>query len=242
MGRKNTMSLVVDTIESVSNSVLRFAFIDESKTLTPADESGYVKLQFTEGDGSQKRRSYTIRSVDDNHRVVIDFVKHHGGVAYPWAMRANIGDVLPAFGPGPAKLVDFSADWFILMGDLTALPAIAVNLARLPADANGYAIIEVRDDSDIQTLSKPAGVHIEWLVNIKPQDSAELMLTAAKRQPWHSGTPYVWVASEFSSARALREYFKNEKHIKTNRYFSSYWKIGESDEGNKHAKAQDGGF
>ena len=35
-------------------------------------------------------------------------------------------------GPGPKKLVDMNADWFLIAGDMSALPAISVNLEKLP--------------------------------------------------------------------------------------------------------------
>lgn len=243
MGKKDDMQFEVLSNEQISKNVRRIVFADHSKSITPAHESGYLKLQFIADDGSKKLRSYTIRHVDEaSHHVVIDFVKHLGGLAYPWAEQAHIGATLTVMGPGPTKMADNSLDWFIFAGDLTALPAIAVNLAQLPADAKGYAIIEIGDESDKQPLDKPAGIEIQWLVNPDISRSQALMLTAVEQKIWLQGTPYLWIASEFSSAKALRQYFKQEKQITKNRYVSSYWKIGESDEGNKRAKAQDGGF
>lgn len=237
------MSFIIVSVDQLSENVKRIVFSDELKIISKSDESGYVKLQFTDSEGVAKMRTYTIRDVDeDRNLVTIDFIKHQGGVAYPWIEQAKVGDSISVKGPGASKLVDTALDWFILMGDLTALPAIAVNLRVMPENAKGYAIIEVRDESDIQPLAKPDGIELDWVINADLNKSEGFMLQTIKQKLWLDGEPYIWVAGEFSSARALRQYFREEKGITQNRYFSSYWKIGESDEGNKKAKKQDGGF
>lgn len=245
---KNTMMFKIVSITQISKNIKRMIFLDTSRTLKKVHESGYLKLQLADNDGT-KVRSYTIREVDENlHHVMIDFVCHavtnglHKGPALTWAMQANVDDTIMVIGPGAGKLADPELDWFFIVGDMTALPAIAVNLKKLPKHAKGYAIIEVADASDIQNLKKPEHIDIQWLINADPTDSAKQLLTQVKKNLWLAGTPYVWVATEFDSARALRQYFRDNHNITKNRYISSYWKLGETDEGNKRAKKRDGGF
>ena len=69
-----------------------------------------------------------------------------------------------------------------------------------------------------------------------------MMLECVKSKAWLEGTPYIWIAAEFETARTLRRHFAEERQIKKDRYISSYWKIGDTDEGNKLAKKMDGGF
>jgi len=99
-------------------------------------ESGYVKV-VVERDDKPVMRSYTIRAFDKLQRhLTLDFVDHgDAGPASAWANRAAPGTALAIHGPGPTKLVDTNADWFLLAGDMTALPAIAVNLEKLPENA-----------------------------------------------------------------------------------------------------------
>lgn len=242
--RKNKNLIVLST-QQISKNLKRIVFDDTSNTMTTDDESGYLKLQF-EQDGETVLRSYTILEVtqkDGKNLATIDFVTHEGGFGAEWAKHAKVGDTIDARGPGPAKLADTFLDWFVFMGDLTALPAITANLKKLPADAKGYAIIEILDESDILDIQKPDGIEIDWLVNSTITDSAKIMLTTIQNKTWLHGTPYVWVASEFNTAITLRKFFRQEKSIERKQsYFSSYWKYGESDEGNKRAKQNDGKF
>lgn len=246
----NTLEIV--STQQISKNIKRIVFLDNSQKLSSQNESGYIKLPFLDAHGKQILRSYTIREVNDaQHHVVIDFVSHtndetgfrkNRGLASNWIAQASVGDSLAYMGPGANKSVNHDADWFLFAGDMTALPAIAVNLKHLPSDAKGYAIIEIGDESDKQELDKPDDVSIDWVINTDAKHSVKKMLNAVKEKAWFNGEPYVWVASEFTSAKTLRDYFKQKEHNRKQRYVSSYWKLGETDEGNKQAKAQDGGF
>lgn len=208
-------------------------------------ESGYVKLLLPVQEAVLKR-SYTIRQFDPENRLLtLDFAVHinpegNNGPASSWALNCREGDVVTIDGPGVAKLVDPSADWFFLAGDMTALPAISVNLERLPASAQGHAVIEIKDTRDQQNLRVPKGVLLHWVVNPNPHQANTVLVDKVTSLPWLQGRPNVWVAAEFESMRQLRRYFKLERKLPSHQvYISSYWKIGETDEGNKRAKKLD---
>ena len=58
--------------------------------------------------------------------------------------------------------------------------------------------------------------------------------------PSLEGQVSVWAACEFGSMRALRAHLKQVHEIpKSHFYVSSYWKIGQSEDGHKLAKQQD---
>lgn len=220
-------------------------------------ESGYIKLilsslEHADASGPSLAgsaninkplmRTYTIRRFDTNTlELDIDFVVHgDNGPASAWAINAEAGDSVTISGPGGKKMVDMSADWFFIAGDMTALPAIGVNLEQLPEKARGYAVIEIIDRADQQPLNAPPGIEIHWIVNPFPCRPNIILTDAVRKLPWQEGRVNVWVASEFETMRQLRRYFKHEKHIpREDMYVSSYWKIGETDEGNKLAKRSD---
>src|SRR5918999_4970166 len=82
-------------------------------------------------------RTYTVRALDRAAgELTIDFVVHGDrGLAGPWAAAAREGDLLRLLGPGGAYLPDPDADWHLLVGDESALPAIAAACERVPAGA-----------------------------------------------------------------------------------------------------------
>jgi NADPH-dependent ferric siderophore reductase len=205
----------------------------------PADQaSAYVKLMFPSEAGARPLvRTYTVRAQRVGE-IDIDFVVHQeAGPASRWAQEAQVGDRILVGGPGPKKMVDQSADWLLVVGDMTALPAISVNLEQLPATARGYAVIEVATEADIQTLSAPANIEIHWLLNPHPGTDDNGLLDKVKSLPWLEGRPCVWCACEFSSMRVLREHFRAKSDLdRSNLYISSYWKLGVGEEAHKVLK------
>ena len=208
----------------------------------PVDqESAYIKLMFPQGEDARPLvRTYTV-SVQRDDEIDVDFALHEAeGPASMWARNAQVGDQVLVGGPGPKKLINNDADWFLLVGDMTALPAITVNLAQLPADARGYAVLEVTTEADQQSLKKPDNVEIHWVVNNHPNADSSPLLDCVKSLNWLEGQPAVWAACEFHSMRVLRQYFKMERDVpKTHLYVSSYWKVDSTEDQHKVVKRDD---
>ena len=80
------------------------------------------------------RRRYTVRSWDPSAReLTLDFVVHGDvGVAGAWASSARPGDLLVLEGPSGGYHPDPEADWHLMVGDESALPAIAASLGDDP--------------------------------------------------------------------------------------------------------------
>lgn len=242
MSRPAPRSLTVIRSQSVTPNMLRVTLGGAGMENFPTEqESAYVKLIFPlEGSPRGLMRTYTIRHQRPGE-IDIDFVLHEeAGPASSWARQATPGESILIGGPGPRKMVNPRADWFLLIADMTALPALSVNLEELPADARGYAVIEVASEADIQPLAHPQGVHLHWLVNAHPGQSDQPLLEQVRQLPWLPGKAGVWAACEFSSMRALRRHFKENHSIDRDMYYiSSYWKLGSSEDQHKVAKHED---
>ena len=246
MTKPSPRILEVENITDITPNMRRITLGGEGIKDFPAEqESAYIKLIFTQDTGQKPiMRTYTIIQQRD-HEIDVDFVLHglnHQGAEGPaseWAKTTKIGDSIMIGGPGPKKYINSEADWFLLAGDMTALPAITVNLAQLPADAVGYAVIEVLSADDIQSLKKPKNIEIEWVVNAQASNSSYPLLERVKALSWLDGTPAVWAACEFNGMRALRQYFKQKDVSKTHLYISSYWKLDNSEDEHKVIKRQD---
>lgn len=243
MARKPPRELTVLQTERITPNMHRVTLGGAGMGDFPENyEGGYVKLFFSPLDADRAvTRTYSIRTQRETE-IDVDFVLHgeHGGPASRWAVSCQAGDTIHVGGPGPKTMVDQTKDWFLLTGDMTALPAISVNLEQLRSDAVGYVVIEVIDAADIQTLPLPVGIEIEWLINPHPGENPTLLSDYVRSLPWLDGEPSVWVASEFSAMRSLRDYLRTERELgRDNLYISSYWKLGAREDAHRVAKRAD---
>jgi NADPH-dependent ferric siderophore reductase len=110
-------------------------------------------------------RTYTVRSWDAARaELTIDFVYHGDrGLAGPWAAAARPGDEISFFGPGGGYAPDPQADWHLLVGDESALPAIAASLARVPEAVPVTVLVEVQDSGEHQPLRSPGALDVTWV-------------------------------------------------------------------------------
>ncbi len=207
---------------------------------------GYIKLRlFPGGPGTPVVvRTYTVRNQRAGE-IDVDFALHADasgshGPATDWALGVQPGDSIEIGGPGPAKPLPVGQGFYLLGGDMTALPAISVNLEALPAEARGHAVLEVQHPEDAQDLAVPAGVTIEWLVNPEPGSQPEFLAQHLRAAMPSGGAVYAWVASEFGAMRAARAYLREECGLTAQQlYISSYWKRGLTEEAHKVAKRED---
>jgi NADPH-dependent ferric siderophore reductase len=175
--------------------------------------------------GSEKwMRSYTIRNYNPiNSNLAIDFaINDHSGLATYWAANANVGDYLGIAGPGETKYTKYDADWHLIIGDLTALPAIATTLEKMPSDANGYVIAQVPTEQDIQSLKTPQNIHINWVINADL--SKNMLLETLQKLKWLQGEPAIFIATETKQMKAMRKYVELQPGFKRElMYASAYW-------------------
>ena len=120
----------------------------------------YVKLKLPDPQDPEtvRTRTYSVRAWDaEAQQLTIDFVVHGDvGVAGPWARTARPGDELDLVGPGGAYTPDPDADWHLLAGDASVIPAISASLPRIPLGAPVHVIIEVDGPEEEQPLDTPA--------------------------------------------------------------------------------------
>ncbi len=173
-------------------------------------------------------RTYTLRDYNAaQSEITVDFMLHRDhGPASQWAAQAAPGDQVGFAGPGKPKLAPADADWYLFAGDMSALPAIAANLERLPQGARGYAVLEVISEEDRQPLVAPPGIEITWVINPQPTRRGTLLFYRVLGLPWLDGTPAVWAAGESGWVQALRNYARERGVPREQLYASGYWQIG----------------
>lgn len=206
------------------------------------ETDSYVKIELPAG-GETVIRTYTVRRVDEQAREIwIDFVVHGDeGVAGPWARSVQPGTEVVVRGPGAGYLPDPTADFHLLAGDETAVPAIAAALEVLPATAVGAVFIEVAGPSDELDLTRPDGVSVTWLhrgtaagdAGPDSIDGNAPLVAAVKSMPWPGGDVQVFVHGEAETVmKHLRPYLRKERGIGPARAsISGYWRRGRTEEG-----------
>ncbi|GAB4537154.1 MAG: siderophore-interacting protein [Roseibium sp.] len=174
-------------------------------------------------------RTYTVRAFrPEALELDIDFVAHGDeGPATRWAQRAGPGSFLGFFGPSQPKITEFTADWYLLAADLSAMPVVEATLEAMPSDARGIAVFEVPAMDDIREISAPEGIEMHWIVQPDVHRPSTAQVDFVKALDWPDGRVQTCIAGESSVIRALRDYLHNERRLpKADTYISGYWKIG----------------
>lgn len=185
-------------------------------------------LAWPTGEDKLAVRAYTIRAVDVARRELwIDFFQHSvPGVATPggdFARDAQPGDIVALIGPGSGGLPEERS--IVMIGDESALPAIARIAAEVPADTNIKAIIEVFDAAEEQPLPSAGNLDVRWLHRKNyaegrsgiVAEEAKAALASIDRET------FVWVACEKQDVRSIRSFLKSRNHDKNLMYVAWYW-------------------
>lgn len=177
-------------------------------------------------------RDYTPRAHDPAGRTLtLDFVVGHGGPATEWAMAAKVGSILGVGGPRGSFIVPTNFADHVLIGDETALPAIARRLEELPGDVRVHMVVEVEVEDADQTLSfdSAAEVTVTWAVrNGAPRGRTETLLGAldAALAGVERSDAYVWIAAESAVAKALRARVLDLGFSPKSMKAAGYWRLG----------------
>lgn len=185
-------------------------------------------------------RTYTVRSWDPATReLAVDFVVHGDeGLAGPWAVRARPGDQVTFLGPGGGYGPKASADWHLLAGDESALPAIAATLEQMPPGASVHAFVEVSDASEEQKIVTPGGVAVTWL-HRGDRPVGEALAAAVRELDFPGGEVQAFVHGEAGCVKEIRRHLRLERHIPLAQLsISGYWRLGQNDEAWRAAKRQ----
>jgi NADPH-dependent ferric siderophore reductase len=187
-------------------------------------------------------RTLTVRRTDAAAReIAIDVVVHgEHGAAGQWAATAEPGQAAYLMGPAGAYSPDPAADWHLLAGDETALPAISVALEALPANAIGQAFIEIAGPEDEISLTAPQGVQINWIyrggrADLIGEDRAgdfAPLIEAVKTAAWLPGQVHAFVHGEAQTVmHNLRPYIRKDREVDAKwASISGYWRRGRTEE------------
>lgn len=173
-------------------------------------------------------RTYTVRGWDpDARELSVDFVYHGDeGIAGPWAANVQPGAEVFFLGPGGGYAPDPGADWHLLAGDESALPAVATALERIADGVPVRAFIEVSGPEEEQKLTVPDGARLRWL-HRAGRPVGEALVEAVRALEFPAGTPHVFIHGEAHFVKDLRRYLRVELGLERERLsISGYWRTG----------------
>ena len=177
-------------------------------------------------------RTYTPRRFDrDTRELDVDIMLHGDGPASNWAAQAAVGQTLTIAGPGRNYLVDPSADWFLLAGDDTAIPAISTILEALPPTARATVFIEVVDRDDECELPAHRNAKVIWLHRgSDPRHAGGPLEASLRNLALPDGSGRIYVACEAGAMRRIRAHLLADKTINREHVITrGYWKLGATD-------------
>lgn len=191
-------------------------------------------------------RTYSVRAFDaERTELTIDFVVHGDhGVAGPWAAAAQPGDRIFLSGPGGGYAPDPAADWHLLVGDESAVPAIAAAVEALEPTARGHVLVEVPGSDSEIPLQVPPGVALTWVHTGASRLGSRLVewVAAVDIPTVSDGRPahvQAFVHGEAGFVADLRRYLRIDRAVPRDRLsISGYWRLGATEEGWRAAKAE----
>lgn len=182
-------------------------------------------------------RDYTPRywSVEEGW-IDLDFVLHGDGPASSWAAGAAPGKTLVIGGPRGSVVVPMAFDWYLLVGDETALPAIGRRIEELPAGAKVVAVIEVESPEEEQSFETEADLDLIYVHrNGAPAGTTTLLLDKVKTLDLPQGDAYAYIAGESNMSKSVRAHLTeargfNPEWVKA----AGYWLLGTADAHEPH--------
>lgn len=178
------------------------------------DEFIHIDLgaQTLDVDGHSERH-YTVSGIVPGGLEVEVFL-HGDGPGSAWGRSAVVGDTVRISDPmeyyGPPQ----GSGVRVLVGDLTAVPAIARILADAGAEESFRVAIEVPAMSEARDLPSAAPVDVQWRVagnGMGPSAVVDILrglFAEGVLDP--AASPYVWIACESKVSRSARQLLRRE--------------------------------
>ncbi|MGO1057234.1 siderophore-interacting protein [Crossiella sp. CA198] len=173
-------------------------------------------------------RNYTVRRYDPERRELdIDFVLHgETGPAARWANRAEAGQLIGLRSERSGYQPTPGADWQLIIGDETALPAIGAIVESMPAGTRAKVFVEIANDAEEQGFDTAADVELNWLHRAgQHAGTSDIVARTLRAADLPGGEVYAWVAGESGMVTAVRRHLVRDRGVpKESIYFCGYWK------------------
>lgn len=176
--------------------------------------------------GQFQTRYYTVRSFDASTgsgqaaQLVLDVVLHEQGLVTEWARADCVGDEVGVSEPKGSFTLPDDAGWVVLVGDLTALPAIA-RICEAVGRLTPTSYVEAPEGTAEAYPDLPTG-GLSWLV--PPAEHESALAEVVRGIDWPEGPGYFWMAGESAQMREIRRHLRHEVGFESGRFdVMGYW-------------------
>lgn len=214
---------------------------DEGLERLPAKANklfGYLKYLRIPDGVRPVMRNYTVRAFrpatpTGGAELDVDFVLHGSvadgtaGPASRWAETCKPGESVVIIDEGLAFNPDRGVERVVLVADETGLPAIAGVCASLPAEATGFAIVEVPSADDALDFEHPAGITVRWIVRDHDAKPGTLALAALRDAALPDAPFHAYLVGEQALPTDGRRHLVGERGVPKDLVsFCGYWRVG----------------
>ena len=203
--------------DQLSTHLVRLTFVVDASFASTGIPDEWVGLVVP---GQFQSRYYTVRSYVDGV-LVLDVVLHDVGLVTEWVVRNDcVGSTVTVTEPKGSHALPAGAQWQLLVGDLTALPAIARIAGSSTIPTRIWAEVPV---GELREGYLPAGADVTWLDS--PADETSRLAEVVESLDWPEGDGYFWMAGESAQMRAIRKYLMRERRLPSTAYdVMGYWR------------------
>ncbi|WP_370249587.1 siderophore-interacting protein [Nocardioides sp.] len=183
--------------------------------------------------GQFQSRYYTVRRWEEG-ALLLDVVVHEQGLVADWATGDPVGDVVTLTEPKGSFLPPADAGWLLLVGDLTALPAMAriaeTNAARGEAALPCRIVAEVPEP--VSDYLPESAAEVAWHTasaedapDGQEAEAGSRLAEITAALDWPAGPGYFWMAGESAQMRTIRKHLMHERRLPTTHYdVMGYWR------------------
>lgn len=210
---------------------------------TPPPSDWYTRWKELPAHRRNVLRTYTPSAIrPEAGEIDVDvFIHQPAGPASTWALECAPGDALALTGPdarvgytgyGIHYTPPAPPTRVLLIGDESALPAIANILAALPARTRADVLLELADPADDLLAASAPEVRREIVARGtragERLGAAVRAWTAGNRDALrHDPGLYAWIAGETAAATSIRRHLTADALLPKERVaFLGYWKLG----------------
>ena len=224
--RSPAHAAVVVAAGEVTPRMRRITVRTEALVGVPIRPAQDVELHLREDSGRRVKRRYTIRHArPDDGELDLDVLLHGDGPGSRWGLTAAPGDEVAFQGPR-GKLELRPAPAHLLLGDESALPAIASICEALPPSEPATALIEVEGVDDQQPV---AASEARWVHRAGAAAGAPELLSAALRDVQVAPGTRAYLMGESRAMIALRAEVEARGVEHDDVFVKGYWNLGRPD-------------